>query len=68
MTGKICVLGSYVCQMSVILPHIPVQGETIVAREFDMGQGGKGHNVAVAIRRLGTEVILIEKIGQDIFG
>ncbi|MFN2280417.1 MAG: ribokinase [Anaerolineales bacterium] len=68
MTGKICVLGSYVCQMSAILPHVPVLGETIVAREFDMGQGGKGHNVAVAIRRLGSEVVLIEKIGQDIFG
>ena len=68
MTGKICVLGSYVCQMSAILPHVPLLGETILAREFDMGQGGKGHNVAVAIRRLGTEVVLIEKIGQDIFG
>lgn len=68
MTSKICVLGSYVCQMSVILPHVPVPGETIIAREFDMGQGGKGHNVAVAIKRLGTEVVLIEKIGQDVFG
>jgi ribokinase len=68
MTGKICVLGSYVCQMSAILPHVPVLGETIVASDFDMGQGGKGHNVAVAIRRLGTDVVLIEKIGQDIFG
>jgi ribokinase len=68
MTSTICVLGSYVCQMSVLLPHVPVLGETIVASHFDMGQGGKGHNVAVAIRRLGTEVVLIEKVGQDIFG
>jgi ribokinase len=68
MTNKICVLGSYVCQMSVYLPHVPVLGETIVAREFDMGQGGKGHNVAVAISRLGGKVLLIEKVGQDIFG
>ena len=68
MSGKICVLGSYVCQMSAVLPHVPVLGETIVASKFDMGQGGKGHNVAVAIRRLGAEVVLIEKIGRDMFG
>lgn len=61
-------MGSYVCQMSVVLPHVPVLGETIVAQQFDMGQGGKGNNVAVAIRRLGIEVVLIEKIGHDIFG
>jgi len=68
MTSKICVLGSYVCQMSVILPHVPLPGETIVAQQFDIGQGGKGNNVAVAIRRLGADVVLIEKIGEDIFG
>lgn len=68
MTGKICVLGSYVCQMSAILPHVPMLGETIVANEFDMGQGGKGHNVGVAIHRLGTEIVLVEKIGEDVFG
>ena len=68
MTSKICVLGSYVCQMSVVLPHIPLPGETIVAQQFDMGQGGKGNNVAVAIRRLGVDVVLVEKIGKDIFG
>ncbi|MBN1265221.1 MAG: ribokinase [Anaerolineales bacterium] len=68
MTSKICVLGSYVCQMSVILPHEPILGETIVAQQFDMGQGGKGHNVAIGINRLGAEVVLIEKIGHDMFG
>jgi len=62
------VLGSYVCQMSVILPHVPLLGETIIAQQFDIGQGGKGNNVAVAIRRLGADVVLVEKIGKDIFG
>jgi len=68
MKNKICVLGSYVCQMSACLPHVPQPGETIVANDFDMGQGGKGNNVAIAIKRLGADVVLIERVGDDIFG
>ena len=66
--AKICVLGSYVCQMSSYLPHVPKPGETIVANKFDMGPGGKGNNVAIAINRLGGKSILIERLGEDIFG
>lgn len=68
MNSKITVLGSYVCQMSAYLPYQPKPGETIIAKGFDMGPGGKGNNVAIGIRRLGGEVLLIEKIGDDIFG
>lgn len=68
MNAKICVLGSYVCQMSVVLPHVPKPGETIVASQFDMGQGGKGNNVAISCRRLGADVVLIERVGKDTFG
>ena len=68
MKPKICVIGSYVCQMSACLPRQPFPGETIVASEFDMGPGGKGNNVAIAASRLGAEVVLIERIGDDMFG
>ena len=68
MDTIITVLGSYVCQMSAYLPYVPKPGETIVAKKFDMGPGGKGSNVAIAISRLGGEVLLVERIGDDIFG
>jgi len=68
MGRMICVLGSYVCQMSACLPHVPKPGETIVSSKFDMGPGGKGNNVAIGIKRLGGDVLLIEKLGDDIFG
>jgi len=67
MTSKVCVLGSYVCQMSVYLPYLPKPGETITAQNFDMGPGGKGNNVAIGIKRLGGDVLLIECLGNDLF-
>jgi ribokinase len=68
MSSIITVLGSYVCQMSAYLPYVPKPGETIIAKQFDMGPGGKGNNVAIGISRLGGEVLLVERVGDDIFG
>ena len=67
MSVSITVLGSFVTQMSVYLDRQPLLGETIVANDFDMGPGGKGNNAAIAIKRLETEVVLIEKLGNDVF-
>ena len=43
-------------------------GETILGGEFFMFPGGKGGNQAVAAARLGAEVVLVSKLGNDIFG
>jgi ribokinase len=66
--GKICVLGSFVVDLTSRAPHLPVKGETIIGSMFKMGPGGKGANQAVAARRAGGDVQLITKVGRDVFG
>lgn len=48
-------------------PRIPVVGETILGEGFLMTPGGKGANQAVAAARLGANVHLVAKLGEDIF-
>jgi len=68
VSKKIVVVGSTNMDMVVKTTHIPVPGETVLAGSFFMNPGGKGANQAVAVARLGGEVIFISKTGNDIFG
>lgn len=54
--------------MVINSPHLPAPGETILGSSFFMNPGGKGANQAVAAARLGGNVTLICKTGNDIFG
>ena len=45
-----------------------MQGETLTAASFASFPGGKGANQAVAAARLGTQVSMIGKLGNDSFG
>jgi len=54
--------------MVVKTDHIPVPGETVLSGSFFMNPGGKGANQAVAVARLGGEVIFVSKMGNDVFG
>ena len=54
--------------MVVKTDHIPVPGETVLSGSFFMNPGGKGANQAVAVARLGGEVIFVSKLGNDVFG
>ncbi len=54
--------------MVVKTDHIPVPGETVLSGSFFMNAGGKGANQAVAVARLGGEVVFISKLGNDLFG
>jgi ribokinase len=65
---KIVVVGSSNTDMVVRVPHLPAPGETVLGGEFLMAPGGKGANQAVAAARLGAEVTLVARIGQDVFG
>jgi ribokinase len=47
---------------------LPLPGETILGGTFIMNAGGKGANQAVAAARLGGNVTLVTKVGNDIFG
>lgn len=65
---KIIVIGSFNVDMVVRTSHLPAPGETILGGEFFMNQGGKGANQAVAIKRLGGNLIFMAKLGNDVLG
>ena len=67
-TPRIVVVGSVNTDMVVKSERIPGPGETVTGGEFVMPAGGKGANQAVAAARLGAEVTLVAKVGQDMFG
>ena len=65
---KIIVIGSSNIDMVVRTSHLPAPGEPILGGEFFMNQGGKGANQAVAVKRLGGNLIFVAKLGNDILG
>jgi ribokinase len=64
---KIVVLASFNMDLVMRTPRQPAAGETLQG-EFAMHLGGKGFNQAVAARRLGAEVGVIGRVGDDEFG
>jgi ribokinase len=48
--------------------RIPEPGETLLGGDFFTNPGGKGANQAVAAARMGADVTLIAKTGNDLFG
>lgn len=65
---KILIIGSSNTDMTVKTDKLPKPGETLLGGVFTLGAGGKGANQAVAARRLGGDVKLICKVGNDLFG
>ncbi len=65
---KIVVVGSSNTDMVVKSDRLPVPGETVLGADFLMNPGGKGANQAVAVSRLGGNVLFVCKTGRDIFG
>ncbi len=66
--AKIVVVGSVNTDMVVKSERIPGPGETVTGGTFFMPAGGKGANQAVAAARLGAQVTLVAKVGDDMFG
>lgn len=65
---KMVVVGSYVVDLMSRTPYMPKPGETVLGGPFKMGPGGKGGNQAVAAARQGTQVTMVTKVGNDLFG
>jgi ribokinase len=68
MGAKIAVVGSLNMDLVVRAPHMPIPGETVIGSDFRTIPGGKGANQAVAAARLGAEVAMIGRVGDDDFG
>ena len=67
-TPRIAVVGSANTDLVTFADVFPRPGETLFGRNFDLGFGGKGANQAVAARLCGAEVLMIAKVGRDLFG
>jgi ribokinase len=65
---KIVVVGSCNTDMVIKADRLPIPGETVLGGTFFMNPGGKGANQAVAAARMGGNVTLISKTGNDVFG
>ncbi|MBS1935742.1 MAG: ribokinase [Bacteroidetes bacterium] len=65
---KVVVIGSINTDMVVRSPQIPSPGQTLMGHSFISTGGGKGANQAVSAARLGADVTLIGKVGNDALG
>ena len=65
---RIAVVGSANTDLTTFGDTFPRPGETIFGTSFDLGFGGKGANQAVAARLCGAEVVMVAKVGNDLFG
>lgn len=66
--SKIFVIGSSNTDMVIQSQHHPKPGETVMGSHFLINPGGKGANQAVAAARVGGQVVLVAKVGNDLFG
>lgn len=65
---KIVVLGGINMDVVATVERMPERGETVHGEGFFMAGGGKGANQAVAAARLGAEVAMVGRVGDDDFG
>ena len=68
MIKKCAVIGSINTDMVARTPRFPAPGESIIGSVFRTEFGGKGANQAIALARLGAEVCMAGKVGDDLFG
>jgi len=65
---SLIIVGSLNMDLVVRVGHLPAPGETILGRDFHTIPGGKGANQAVAAARLGGDVFMVGRVGQDSYG
>ncbi len=66
--ASIVVVGSLNMDLMVQTRHLPLPGETVSGSALRYIPGGKGANQAVAAARLGCDVAMIGRVGNDQFG
>ena len=62
---RIVVLGGINMDIVANVQRMPEVGETVHGDKFFMTGGGKGANQAVAAARLGAEVRMVGRVGDD---
>jgi len=62
---SIVVVGSVNLDIVACADRLPVAGETVTGAELSCFPGGKGANQALAAKRLGADVFLVARVGND---
>ena len=65
---KILIAGSFNMDLTAPCTRAPQAGETVIGKKFRTAPGGKGFNQAVQCARLGADVTMVGKVGEDDFG
>jgi len=68
MNGSVLVVASINIDLVVVAERLPAPGETVLGGRFEVHDGGKGANQAVAAARAGAEVTVIGAVGNDEHG
>jgi ribokinase len=66
--GRVTVVGSYVLALTMDTDRLPLLGETVLGRNYQAVDGGKGSNMAACAARLGAHSTILAKVGRDSFG
>ena len=66
--ARVTVLGSLNMDISVSVARLPGPGMTVLGSAARFTAGGKGANQAVAAARLGADVRMVGRVGDDDFG
>ena len=67
MSISLSVIGSVNLDIVATGEALPSPGETVTGATLERHPGGKGANMALAARRLGADVSLIARVGEDAF-
>lgn len=65
---RIAVLGTFITDLVARVERPPETGETVIGHSFGRYPGGKGANQAMGAARLGADVFMIGRVGDDDFG
>ena len=66
--AEVFVVGSINQDFVLRVDRRPEPGETVTGAELALFPGGKGANQAIAAARLGAEVAMLGRVGEDSFG
>ena len=66
--SRITIVGSFVMDLIGTVDQFPLDGQTVIGKTFNTMPGGKGANQAVAAARLGGDVSMVGRVGDDAYG
>lgn len=65
---RVAVVGSISMDYVINTDQIPIEGETVIGKQFKTHFGGKGANQAIAVKRSGVETFMVGAVGDDGIG